>query len=178
MKVIKNDNGFEIKVRDANLYKRVFIYNVLIHFIIMVILVISFAYLVSGDLLNKNIYILISVATASLFFVSLISISSHNFYLVSLIVNNDSFFAIYYQMNKKVQVTRNILEIQFKITKYASGRMSLINRIEISDGKKRIFEIRPHSAVIYREYTEEDIEEIYNLLIEHQNKLKQQETTV
>lgn len=55
--------------------------------------------------------------------------------------------------------------------------MSLRKRIIIFEGKKRIFEIRPHNSVIYREYNDDDIEEIYNLLIEHQNKLKQQETT-
>ena len=177
MRVIKNQNGFEIRARDANLFKRFVVYNLLIHICAMILCVLLLAYLVIGNITNPNIYIVIIVMTISIFIGNIIRIELDNYYLVSLIVEQNNLQTVFYLMNKKVLLNKKIDDLDFKLTTFGSGMYSVSKKVVIFEGKNRIFEILPHNSVIYREYKDDDIEEIYNLLIEHQNKSIQQETT-
>lgn len=175
MKVNNNSNGFEISARDANVYKRGFLYN--ISFLFFVINTIFFIFGTYNSLDFQTVFINLIIYNAIMLIITLLVLSCDKYYLVKLSVVDYNLKAIFYIVNKKHEVALNFSNLNIKLTDYGAGKMSVRKKVVIFEGKNRIFEIRPHNSVIYREYKDDDIEEIYNLLIEHQNKLIQQETT-
>lgn len=106
MKVVKNDNGFEISARDFNHFYRFFILNIFYDIPILIII-----FLVFND---KEMIIICFIA---LLIGELIGFFSDRYYLVNLKVKGDFFEAIFSPNNKKVLFESKISNLDFKLTK-------------------------------------------------------------
>lgn len=160
MKVNKFEDGFEVNAKDVNHYVRVFFYNSIFY----TVPILTFAFI----LYDRSTFI---IALIALFLGNVIGFLADRYYLVNLIIKNDILHAIYYPLNKREVIDCNLLDLNFILTKESSG-VGVYKKIVVNKNKKMLFEIRPHNTLLFREYRDDDIVEIYNLLVEYQNKLK------
>ncbi|OGU57252.1 MAG: hypothetical protein A2X64_10860 [Ignavibacteria bacterium GWF2_33_9] len=176
MKIIHNEIGLKISVKNLSFYNRVILRDLIpffILFVIPIILLFTFEYIQISFI---NVVLLLSFLFLIFIVNILLSRIFNWYYLVQLEIEIEKCKTLFYRNSKKNEIEFNINLCKVNMNKRVTY-MDSIDVIEIYENDKIILEIWPDFAYIGKQWKQEDIYELYDILIDYQNKLKEKESS-
>lgn len=174
MKIENIEDSILITAKKLSFFERSIVRSLLQYIILIVLLFIIFTF--KNFNINTKVLYLVIIGFTTIFISTFILYSNKSYYVWLLKITSNLSIAEYFINTKKYRRTFEIIKVSIKKNERVVYR-GKVDIIEISENNKIILEIWPDFAYIGKQWKQEDIYELYDILIVYQNKLKEKQTS-
>lgn len=171
MKIEEYDNGLEISVKKISFYNRSILRSNL-PFIMIFLIAFYFIVIKQSELSSKVIYVALIIIIFSFFLSIIFDLTLYPYYVVKIRIIKHNCIINYYKKTKQYIASFDVQKSVFSKNSRAIYR-GTVDVIEIYENNKIILEIWPDFAYIGKQWKQEDIYVLYDILIDYQNKLRE-----